>query len=189
MVYARTIGDTTYTFDFAEGLIKDNLLLVDRETESVWSQLANSAVHGKMEGTSLQVIPAIQTTWKTWRGLHPDSRVMVVPGADGYPYLYRNREPGTPAPKERPDSHDIAALGLGVSVGGEARFYPLKSLLGKDSPLNDRLGGQDVRIHIGPDGLSAWAEDARGELLPAVMAYHSGWAAFVPDTTIFGEPR
>lgn len=189
MVYARTIGDSIYTFDFAEGLINDNLLLVDRETNSVWSQLANSAVHGKMKGTSMQVIPAIQTTWKTWRELHPDTRVMVVAGEEGYRYFYRNRKPGAPPPKERPDAHDTSALGLGVSMGGEARFYPLETLVGKDSPFNDRLGGQEISIHFGPDGLSAWAKDAGGALLPAVMAYRDGWIAFVPDTTIFGEPR
>jgi hypothetical protein len=38
-VYARRVGDRELTFDFAEGLIKDNLLIVDRETRSVWPQL------------------------------------------------------------------------------------------------------------------------------------------------------
>ena len=55
------------------------------------------------------------------------------------------------APTERPDSHDISALGLGVTVSGEARFYPVETLVGKDSPFHHRLGGQDVRIFIGPD--------------------------------------
>lgn len=181
------MGNKTYTFDFAEGLVHDNLLLVDRETDSVWSQLANRAVHGRMKGTSMEVIPAIQTTWKTWKTLHPDTRVMVVAGEEGKRYFYRNRKPGTPPPEEPPDAHDISALGLGVSLAGKARFYPLESLVGKDSPFDDRLGGQKISIHVGPDGVSAWATDAKGKLLPAVMAYRDGWLAFVPDTTFFGD--
>ena len=42
-VYARTSKSRELTFDFAEGLGKNNLLMVDRETDSVWSQL-----HGRV---------------------------------------------------------------------------------------------------------------------------------------------
>jgi hypothetical protein len=34
-VYARNARDKTLTFDFAEGLVKNNLLFVDRETNSI----------------------------------------------------------------------------------------------------------------------------------------------------------
>lgn len=73
-MYARRTGDRELTFDFAEGLIKDNLLIVDRETSSVWSQLHGRAVIGPMEGTPLQMIPAIQATWGFWRARHPETR-------------------------------------------------------------------------------------------------------------------
>ena len=188
MVYARNVGERTLTYDFAEGLLNDNLLLVDRETRSVWSQLSNAAVGGELEGTAMQVLPAIQTTWSTWRSLHPDTRVMVVADEKGHPYFYRNRRPGTPPPGKPPAGHDISVLGLGLYLNGEARFYPLERLLALDRALvDDTLGGRKIRIHVGPDGLSAWAEDADGNLLPAVMAYRQGWRDFNPQTSVFGE--
>jgi hypothetical protein len=61
-VYAREVAGKKLTFDFAEGLIKDNLLFVDRETHSIWSQLDNQAVSGEMKGAPLQVIASLQTT-------------------------------------------------------------------------------------------------------------------------------
>ena len=59
------------------GLVNNNLLVVDRETESVWSQLDNKAISGPMEGTPMTIIPALQTTWKFWRERHPDTKVMM----------------------------------------------------------------------------------------------------------------
>ena len=38
-MYARRINDRVLTFDFAGGLVDNNLLLADRETSSLWSQL------------------------------------------------------------------------------------------------------------------------------------------------------
>ena len=34
-MYARRVGGKEFTFDFAEALYRDNLLFVDRETNSV----------------------------------------------------------------------------------------------------------------------------------------------------------
>ena len=55
-MYARRVGDRELTFDFAEGLLKNNLLVVDRETDSVWSQLHGKAVIGPLEGQPLTII-------------------------------------------------------------------------------------------------------------------------------------
>ena len=55
-MYARRVGEQEVTFDFAEGLLQNNLLFVDRETSSIWSQLHGQAVSGPLEGTPLQVV-------------------------------------------------------------------------------------------------------------------------------------
>ncbi|MCH7925210.1 MAG: DUF3179 domain-containing protein, partial [Planctomycetes bacterium] len=60
-MYARRLGDKELTFDFASGLVNDNLLLVDRETSSVWSQLDNKAISGPMKDTPMVVVPAMQS--------------------------------------------------------------------------------------------------------------------------------
>ena len=93
-MYARHIADRELTFDFAEGLLKNNLLIVDRETDSVWSQLHGKAVIGPLEGQPLTVIPSIQATWGFWKARHPDTRLMVLENEEGRPYFYRNRPTG-----------------------------------------------------------------------------------------------
>jgi len=59
----RTGGGRVLTFDFARGLRHDNLLFVDRETESLWSQIEGRAIAGPLEGEPLEVLVARQSTW------------------------------------------------------------------------------------------------------------------------------
>lgn len=184
-MYARRLRGKELTFDFAEGLLENNLLFVDRETGSLWSQLDGRAVSGPMKGTPLEAVPALQTTWKFWREKHPRTRVMVVEGKQGRPYLYRNRKPGMSAPSQSSNQHDTSALGLGVSLGGQAAFFPFQELEKARPPLKYRLGGQVLTIHFSRDGLTAWAEDANGELVFSVLAYQDGWVAFNPRSSIF----
>lgn len=184
MVYARNLGDRELTFDFGAGLVQDNLLIVDRETRSVWSQLAGKAVSGPMKETPLQALPSLQTTWRYWRSAHPDTRVAVYEGTRGRPYLYRDPDRRRGAAS----GHDTSALGLGLVVGGEAWLFPLDELgrLSRSAlPLVRRIGGEEVSIHYAAEGLTAWAENAAGEPLVTVIAYESGWRRFHPDTRVF----
>jgi hypothetical protein len=177
------VGDKELTFDFAEGLLKDNLLIVDRETGSVWSQLHGKAVIGPMEGTPLETIPTMQTTWKFWRERHPDTKVMVFADQDGRPYFYRNSKPGSRPPRRT--SHDTSTLGLGLAVGEDPIFFPLHELGRATTPFKMELGGQTITVFYNEDGLTAWAENAGGELLPSVLAYQSGWMDFFPQSKSF----
>jgi hypothetical protein len=184
-VYARRVNGKELTFDFAEALYNDNLLIVDRETDSVWSQLHGKSIQGPMKDNPLTMVPSIQSTWKFWRERHPDTRVAIVVGTEGRNYLYRNRKPGTPAPKPRPTTHDTSVLGLGLVLGGKAMFYPLGELERAETPIKVALGGEEATIHYDKEGITAWAVDEEGTLLPAVLAYESGWKDFFPDTGVF----
>ena len=184
-MYVRRVGEQEVTFDFAEGLLQNNLLFVDRETSSIWSQLHSQAVSGPLEGTPLQVVASMQTTWKFWRQLHPDTRVVTVEGEEGRPYFYRNRKPGTRPPKKRPTTHDTSVLGLGLVVGGEAIYFPFRELDRAPTPLTLNLGGEQVTIHYRQSALTAWAEDAQGNLLPGVLAYAQGRRDFNPGSETY----
>lgn len=191
-MYARRLQGREFTFDFAEGLLENNLLIVDRETGSLWSQLDGRAVSGPMQGTPLEPLPALQTTWRFWREKYPNTRVMVVQGKQGRPYFYRNYKPGSSPSPRRPGQHDVTALGLGVSLGGEAAFFPFHELERAQSPIKYRLGGKEIFIHFDKGGLAAWVEDSAGQHLFSVIAYKDGWLAFNPKSSVFrarSKPR
>jgi hypothetical protein len=185
-VYARRAGGRTLTFDFAAGLVDDNLLLADRETDSIWSQLEGRAIDGPLEGEPLTTVPSLQTTWGHWRQLHPDTEVMVLPDAKGRPYLYRTWIPGQPRAKERPTEHDASSLGLGLVIDGEAIYFPFSGLAGTaGGAVEASVGGQSITIHYQHDALTAWAEDADGVLLDGVLTYRWAWDRFFPASRVW----
>ena len=179
------MADREFTFDFAEGLIENNLLIVDRETGSVWSQLAGRAIAGEMEGTPLEVVPSLQTTWRFWRRLHADTRVLVVQDAEGRPYYYRNWKPGEPRPP-RSAEHDTTNLGFGLALEGEAWFFPFAELERATLPLRRKVGGRQVTIRYEAEAFTAWAEGSDGELLPGILSYRDGGLSSPPERCISG---
>jgi hypothetical protein len=187
-VYAREVEGRELTFDFAEGLVKDNLLIVDRETNSIWSQLDSKAVSGPMKGAPLQSVPSIQTTWKFWRKRYPKTRVLVVRGEEGRRYFYRDRKPGT-RPKRPDTTHNTSKLGLGLVVDGQAMFFPFRELRRVAPPVRVKLGGEWVAVYYEEEALTAWAEDGKGNLLSGVLSYEEGWVSFNPESRTYRGPR
>jgi len=47
--------------------------MYDKETNTLWSQLLGEAVSGEKVGTKLEFLPAVMTTWSSWREMHPDT--------------------------------------------------------------------------------------------------------------------
>lgn len=185
-MYARNLGGKKLTFDFGKGLVQDNLVIVDRETRSVWSQLAGKAVSGPMEHTPLEALPSMQTTWEHWKERHPDTRVVVGRGLMDRDYTYRGKD------GRRSGGHDTSNVGLGVAVEGEAWYFPFEELDRLDPdrlPLRHDIGGRTVTIHWRPEGLTAWAEDESGDRIVAVVVYEDGWRRFFPETKTYEAPE
>jgi hypothetical protein len=79
-VYARTVGGRTLTFGVSGMLYRDALVMYDRETGTLWSQVDGRALKGALVGQSLQPVPSIHATWKQWRTLYPESLILKKDG-------------------------------------------------------------------------------------------------------------
>ena len=62
MVYARRVGDRTLTFIVSGKLWRDSLIMIDRETETLWSHVTGEAIHGELKGKRLESMPVAYTT-------------------------------------------------------------------------------------------------------------------------------
>ncbi len=74
----RTINETPTTFGVSGLLYNANLILYDRNTDSNWSQLLQECVNGSLQGSVPQNINIVETNWKTWKTLYPDSDVLSL---------------------------------------------------------------------------------------------------------------
>lgn len=195
VVFRSEVAGRRLTFGVSGLLYNSDVLLYDRETESLWSQLLRSAVTGEYNETPLASLPVQHTTWKHWREQHPDTQVLTRDTGefrdydrdpyDGYRATARLIFPTNPP---APDVMHPKAWVLGVAHGGEAKAYPLLELQKNgSSEVRDSVGGEDLTIHWNEEAQSARAEwdGSSGE---SVRAFWFAWAAFHPETEVYQAP-
>jgi hypothetical protein len=64
VVYARSVADATLTFQVSGMLWRNSLIMIDRETGTLWSHVTGAALKGSLAGTSLTKLASVQTAWK-----------------------------------------------------------------------------------------------------------------------------
>ena len=76
----REIDGSVTTFGVSGMLYLSNLMPYDRETRSIWSQMLLMGVHGKHIRKKPEMLPLLETTWKTAREMFPNSLVLKTSG-------------------------------------------------------------------------------------------------------------
>ena len=70
-MYARQLDDQTLSFGVSGMLLRDSLVMYDRQTQSLWTQVDGLGIRGPLKDATLSIVPAIHTTWKAWKRLYP----------------------------------------------------------------------------------------------------------------------
>jgi len=190
-VYSRNVKSKQFTFGVSGRLYKSNVLLYDHQTESLWSQLMETAISGPQAGTRLQKLPARRTSWKAWKRKYPQTRVLSIEtgyyrdySIDPYEGYYRMGGLMFPVGDVRKDLAPKAQV-LGIKVNDQVRAYPLNELKKRSGIIEDRLGGELIRIEVDSEGQVVDVTDANSKPLPHVYAYWFAWQAFHRDTEVY----
>jgi hypothetical protein len=86
IAWRRTIDKEDLRFGVSGLLYNNNLILFDRETDSFWSQMMFSAVHGELKSKVAAILPLIEGTWKTFRRAYPNAQVLSTNTGYDRPY-------------------------------------------------------------------------------------------------------
>ena len=188
LVFDRRVAGSTHDFGVSGLLYRSDLLMYDRQTESLWSQLAAEAVTGPRVGARLAVLRSRLEPWGDWRRRHPESSVLSrvtghrrdysrSPYGD-YARSSRVSDALRPDPRYHPKTRT-----LGLRLGERARAYP--------APELDRAGGAVEEQFLGRAVRVTWdAEREHFDVtappeLEVVESYWFAWAAFHPQTEVF----
>ena len=76
IVFDSYINNKKATFGVSGLLYQSDVLLYDRETDSLWSQLLTKSISGKMKGTSLKVFPSKHVNLFDHLNKFPDTLVL-----------------------------------------------------------------------------------------------------------------
>ena len=147
-MYVREVSDTVLTFGVSGKLIMNGLVMYDRETGSLWSQVIGQGVDGLHKGSELTIIPALQTTWQRWLSAHPETLVLDKRGrylSDGYMSYYTDSSLGIFGQTERDGRLGPKEFVVGVTINGRFKAYPF-SELDKTPVVNDVLDGVPLLV-------------------------------------------
>ncbi|PKL94368.1 MAG: hypothetical protein CVV18_09135, partial [Gammaproteobacteria bacterium HGW-Gammaproteobacteria-8] len=192
MAFAARIGGQDLVFGVSGLLYNSDVLLYDRQTESLWSQIMAQAVTGPMRGQHLSFLLTSHTTWGDWRARHPDTQVLSVETGYGRdyardPYAGYRESPELMFPVATQDKrlHPKEQV-IGLSLGGDHKAYPFSALARTERHvIEDRVGGRSVRVEFDPQVRTGRVLDAEGRELPSVIAFWFAWLAFHPETALF----
>ena len=161
IVFDRRIGDHTFDFGTSGLLRNSDLVMYDRQTESLWQQIGGDAIVGDMVGARLTFLPAAIVSWAQFKESFPDGRVLSqdtgfrrdygsnpytgYDNVDNPPFLFRGELDGRLSPNER-----VVTLDLGA----EAVAYPFP-LLEQVRVLKDTRDGAQLVLFWTPGTSSA----------------------------------
>ena len=196
IAYVARAGGRATTFGVSGLLYNSDLLLYDRATQSLWSQITAQAVTGPLKGNKLTPVALTHTTWADWKTRHPNT--LVLSADTGFQRDYSRDPYAGYASSSRimfptPNSNDRfppKELVLGVELNGARKAYAFGELakaLGNrpSGTIDDRLGGSALSIRFDRDHRTAQAFDSSGRELPAFVAFWFAWSAFYPTAEIF----
>ena len=191
MAFSAVVADQTLVFGVSGLLFNSDVLLYDRQTESLWSQIKSVAVTGPMKGTRLDAIPISHTTWRDWQARHPDTKVLSKD--TGFrrnytknPYPNYRRDPKLFFPvAEESRAYRRKSLVMGLEIDDRFKAYPFDELKRGPARFADDFQGQKIQVQYDHKNKTASVIDSQGMEMPTVIAYWFAWYAFHPDTDVY----
>lgn len=142
------MDDQVLEFGVSGKLIMNNLVMYDRQTESLWAQINGRALVGPLQGEELEFIPSRLIAWEDWKSRHPDTLALVKGYAgerDPYSSYYLSGGAGSVGRAVVDNRLPLKDFVIGVTLEDEAVAYPLRELE-SDPLVNDQVG--DVPIVV-----------------------------------------
>lgn len=185
---------TPRKFGVSGVLYNSGLLMYDRATESLWSQLKFMGISKDFVEEPLTPMTTRRMTWEAWKQAFPDGQVLAIEtGFDNdylseWPYGDYADQKETIFPfdinPDRDEFHTKARM-IGMSEGWAARAWPLENIKAKGQ-MFDSLGATPIQITFDEKTQDVVITDIiSGKMLPSVSVYWFAWQAFYPDSSVW----
>jgi len=173
-------------------LYNSDMLLYDRETHSLWSQILGQAISGKRKGQYLHMLPLQHTSWANWKENHPDT--LVLSENTGFSRNYNHTPYGNYAtstslyfPIDSKDRrYHPKEMVIGLHYKGIYKAYPFIELSKmKQASFQDSIAGDKIEVRFNSEHRSGNIYLSTGKPIPSLTSYWFAWYAFHPTTEVF----
>jgi hypothetical protein len=161
VVFERMVGEKEYTFGTSGMLRHSNLVMYDRDTESLWQQITGEAIVGDMVGSALKSVPAQIVSFGQFRSAYENGLVLSRNtgfqrnyGRNPYlgyddiskrPFMYRGQNDDRLQPMEKV---------VTVTINSESRAYQY-TVTQQRRVINDKVGGRQIVVFHADGAASA----------------------------------
>ena len=190
MAFRAGTARSPMTFGVSGLLYNSDVLLYDRQTHSLWSQILSRAVSGPRKGGTLEAVPVSHTTWRDWRAQHPGTTVLSREtgfdrdyGRDPYETYVGSETVMFPVSAKSRRYHPKERV-IGLKLGDVVKAYPFVELDASPRPLRDRIGKRSVTVEFDAVNRTGRVLGEDGKEIPTVVAFWFAWFAFHPDTEV-----
>ncbi len=194
IVFDPVVNGERVEFGTSGKLWNSNLVMYDRTTESLWSQVLAVAIAGEMTGTKLPILPSDVVKYGQWKTLHPDGEVLSRDtgmarryGDDPYGNYYSTPDVWFPV-KNRDDRLAPKEFILGISTNGSAKAY-WPDAVKRVGMVEDQFAGKTIVARyehdIGAVRLYEKTADGQLERINPIASYWFAWAAAHPLTEVY----
>ena len=87
LAFDRRHAGQVLEFGVSSLLHNSDLVMYDRQTESLWQQITGEAFAGKSRGSQLRTLPLSMITWVHWRRQYPNAEVLTIDGIKSKDYM------------------------------------------------------------------------------------------------------
>ncbi|MBI4127748.1 MAG: DUF3179 domain-containing protein [Parcubacteria group bacterium] len=193
IVFDPVVSGERVEFGTSGKLWNSNLVMYDRKTDSLWSQILGEAIVGEETGATLTVLSSDQTRFGEWKRLHPDGEVLSRDtgalrfyGQDPYGDYYTT--PGTFFPVGKKDDRlSDKEFILGVVIDGKAKAYFPPAIKAKGT-IEDSFAGKIIVAQYEKELDVVRLFEKKGDALERINPFGSFWFSWVaahPDTELF----
>lgn len=161
MVYAVNVGNRELTFQVSGMLWNRSLVMRDLETGSLWSHILGRAMDGPLKGQTLEILPAVISSWKSWKRDYPETTAFIMPRKTLEFETSTLEEPGRYV--------------FGVRVGGVAKAWFYEFL--RENPIfQDSLNGVPLLVVHDEKSMSTriWSRISGQQVLEFTLADDPG---------------
>ncbi len=195
IAFKADIANKHLKFGVSGLLYNSDVLLYDRQTQSLWSQILSKAVTGPMKGSMLAAVPITHTSWADWRKQQPDTLVLSEDTGfkrdyEDNPYAgYDKREEIIFPVRFRAQGYHPKEQVFGLKINDKTKAYPFVELAKGSKQdiveIKDEIDGQAISIRFDKIHKSAQAFNTQGKQIAGVTLYWFSWYTFNPQTAIY----
>jgi hypothetical protein len=158
VTFDREVDGQVLRFGVSGLLRNSDLVMWDRQTESLWQQITGEGIVGELAGTMLDFIPSPLVSWGDFRAEFADGEVLSRDQGIYPPELYANQPyagydsstnpflfRGTPD-----DRYPAMERVVAVRIDGTNKAYPF-SVISQERAVNDEVADTSILVVFGAD--------------------------------------